>query len=151
MDLRPEVEDYVVSAVAEIDKPARTKIVIHISASQIMPDETARVTDGLHNFSAYRAWAAHRNLRKLLRMGAVTFAIGIGFLFLCLSLREFIPTGPGDPVLSTISEGWVVVGWVAMWRPLEICLYDWWPIWREQKFMTTMSAIAVECRAVASI
>jgi hypothetical protein len=27
-------------------------------------------------------------------------------------------------------EGLLIVGWVAMWRPLEIFLYDWRPIWR---------------------
>ena len=24
------------------------------------------------------------------------------------------------------------MGWVAMWRPLEIFLYDWWPVRRLQ-------------------
>jgi hypothetical protein len=26
-----------------------------------------------------------------------------------------------------IREGFLIGGWVAMWRPLEVFLYDWWP------------------------
>jgi hypothetical protein len=27
-----------------------------------------------------------------------------------------------------LSEGFTIIGWVAMWRPLEIYLYRWWPV-----------------------
>ncbi len=29
---------------------------------------------------------------------------------------------------GVIREGLLIGGWVAMWRPLEVCQYDWWPI-----------------------
>jgi len=33
--------------------------------------------------------------------------------------------------MSTPSrESLTIVGWVAMWRPVEIFLYDWWPLVR---------------------
>jgi hypothetical protein len=29
---------------------------------------------------------------------------------------------------QALHEGLAIGGWVAMWRPLEVFLYDWWPI-----------------------
>jgi hypothetical protein len=26
-----------------------------------------------------------------------------------------------------------VLGWVSMWKPMEIFLYEWWPIRRERR------------------
>ena len=26
------------------------------------------------------------------------------------------------------SESLLIGGWVAMWRPLEVFIYDWWPV-----------------------
>jgi hypothetical protein len=33
-------------------------------------------------------------------------------------------------VARVLEESLIIVGWVANWRPLEIYLYDWWPIRR---------------------
>jgi hypothetical protein len=34
-------------------------------------------------------------------------------------------------------------GWVAMWRPLEVFLYDWWPIRAEGRLLQRLSTIPV--------
>lgn len=35
--------------------------------------------------------------------------------------------GLGD-VSSFFAEGLIILGWVANWRPIEVFLYDWWPL-----------------------
>jgi hypothetical protein len=37
------------------------------------------------------------------------------------------------PLVAVLRENLLVGGWVAMWRPIEIFLYDWWPILTEDK------------------
>ncbi len=37
----------------------------------------------------------------------------------------------------------MIGGWVAMWRPLEIFLYDWWPIRAEARLFDRLSAMPV--------
>ena len=34
-------------------------------------------------------------------------------------------------------------GWVAMWRPVEIFLYDWWPIRAEARLFDRLAAMPV--------
>ena len=36
-------------------------------------------------------------------------------------------------------ESLLIGGWVAMWRPLEICLYDWWPLLRRRRVYKSIS------------
>ncbi len=52
-----------------------------------------------------------------------------------------------DPAL--ISEGFLILGWVAMWRPVEVLLYDWWPLARRLALLRCLAAISIEVRAAA--
>jgi len=49
----------------------------------------------------------------------------------------------GTPVAALIRETMIIGGWVAMWRPLEIFLYDWWPILVERKLYDRLSVMPV--------
>lgn len=42
-----------------------------------------------------------------------------------------------------LRQGLVICGWVAMWRPLEIFLYGWWPIRREARLYDRLSIMPV--------
>jgi len=43
-------------------------------------------------------------------------------------------------------------GWVAMWRPLEVFLYDWWPIRAEIRLFERLSTmpVSIEYKGTAS-
>jgi hypothetical protein len=40
-------------------------------------------------------------------------------------------------------EGLTIAGWVAMWRPLEIYLYDWWPLFEERRRLERLARMQV--------
>jgi hypothetical protein len=42
-----------------------------------------------------------------------------------------------------LREGFLIGGWVAMWRPIEIFLYDWWPIRAEARLFDRLGAMPV--------
>jgi len=46
-----------------------------------------------------------------------------------------------------LGEGLVIGGWVAMWRPIEILLYDWWPLRRELADRERLRDLRVELLA----
>lgn len=57
-----------------------------------------------------------------------------------------MPQGPWTPVREILREGLVITGWVAMWRPLEILLYDWWPLIDERRQIRRILDAAVSIR-----
>ena len=46
-----------------------------------------------------------------------------------------------------IKESFVIGGWVALWRPLEIFLYDWWPIRAEARLFDRLASMPVRLMA----
>jgi hypothetical protein len=51
-------------------------------------------------------------------------------------------SGIGEILRETLAIG----GWVSLWRPLEIFLYDWWPILREAHLSDRLGAMPVRIR-----
>ena len=49
--------------------------------------------------------------------------------------------------MRVLGEGLVIGGWVAMWRPIEILLYDWWPLRREIALRERLKDLTVELLA----
>jgi len=42
-------------------------------------------------------------------------------------------------------------GWVSMWRPLEIFLYDWWPIREEARLSDRLAAMPVRIKYLNAV
>ena len=47
-------------------------------------------------------------------------------------------------------ESLLIGGWVAMWRPLEVFLYDWWPIRAEARLFDRLAAMPVRLSYMAA-
>ena len=45
-----------------------------------------------------------------------------------------------------LREGLIIAGWVAMWRPMEIFLYEWWPLLRKGRLYEKLSRMRVDVR-----
>lgn len=48
------------------------------------------------------------------------------------------------PYKRLAEESLLILGWVANWRPLEIFLYDWWPLAQRRDLYRQLSLAAVE-------
>ncbi len=143
-DLDPDAEAYIVGAAREIPLAIPAKIVI-----QLPPAELAAAGDvgaALHNYFAYRRDIALRDLREQLRLGRTSLIIGLGFLFACISAREIVVSFGDGTFEKILSEGLIIMGWVAMWRPIQVFLYDWWPIRRTVLIHAKLATIPVELR-----
>jgi len=93
----------------------------------------------------YQEQATRLKVRNTLRLGRASLAVGLLFLAACVAGAQLIFTH--DNVLSDLlHEGLLIVGWVAMWRPLEILLYDWWPLLRDARMYARIAQMPVELR-----
>ena len=88
------------------------------------------MAEAIHNYFGYKAGLVRAEFTELLRQGRASLFIGLAFVTLCLLAADAIGR-PGSSTAATIArESLTIVGWVAMWRPLQIFLYDWWPLAR---------------------
>ena len=57
---------------------------------------------------------------------------------------------PESHARDILREGLVITGWVAMWRPLEVLLYDWWPLVQTRKHIARILAAQIDVRGPLS-
>jgi hypothetical protein len=71
--------------------------------------------------------------------------LGVGTVFLvgCLLLGQLLANSTLGEAATILREGLTIVGWVAMWRPLEIYLYDWWPLHEQRRQLELLGGIRV--------
>jgi len=145
-DLDPDAEDYLVDSVDEFPLKTPLTLVIHIPADQIQPDALDGLGQAIHNYFAYRRNETRRRLRFFFRDGRIALVVALAFLLVCIVLRQLaLAFGQGLPS-QIVDEGLYIVGWVAMWRPLEIFLYDWRPIWHRYRLFAKLAEIPIDVR-----
>ena len=132
-DLDPDAEEFIESWAQEFPPGSRFQLIIHLQQPAKEADPGALLGEAIHNFFAYKADMAERELHRLLRLGRTSLLVGVGFLALCTFAAKAIGTLAGGPYLDIAREGLVIAGWVAMWRPIQIFLYEWWPILRRRR------------------
>ena len=143
-DLDANAEDYIVESFKELQGVLPCTLVIHLDQSTGRPDEERLIAEAVRTHFARRARVFRRQLHRLMRRGLISLAIGISFLVAVFGIVRSMETFLGETPVSVLSrEGLIIVGWVAMWRPLEIFLYDWWPILGEKRTRERLSRMAV--------
>ncbi|WP_019499281.1 hypothetical protein [Pseudanabaena sp. PCC 6802] len=144
-DLDDKVENYIVQSVCEFPLKTTLKLVFYL------PDELKKeakqiVPEAIHHYFDYRRQTKDKELRAILREGRVALIVGLVFLFFCISVSGLIGWLNNQTLIDIFKEGLLIIGWVAMWRPLEIFLYDWWPIDYSRNIFEKLSHIAIEIR-----
>ncbi len=143
-DLDADAESYIVGAAREFHLTTPLRLVFHLPATETASAEGLQ--QAIHGYFSYRRDAAGRDLRFMLRQGRIALAIGLGFLVACLSLRALVSASATGPVRDIAAEGLVIAGWVAMWRPIQIFLYDWWPLRRMVRLYDKLAHVPVRIR-----
>ncbi len=83
-------------------------------------------------------------MRRTLQQGRASLGIGIAFLVVCMALRELLRSFGTAEWLRVGEEGLLILGWVAMWRPIELLLYDWRPQRQMQRTYQNLARMRVE-------
>lgn len=127
-ELDAEADRYIFTAVREIGADKPLKLVIHLPPDTADSPAARAIEPAIRNHFLYRLQTARRDLRHELQRGRTSFIIGLAFLVACMAAREITLHFWPSAIQRILSEGLLIIGWVAMWGPLEIFLYGWWPI-----------------------
>lgn len=143
-DLSRSAEEYIVESARELHTRTPSGVIIYLDQPASQPDEERAVGDAIRTHFARRTRLLRRSLFQLLRRGLFSLAIAVAFLGVLLATAQLAGVVGAERGFGTVvRESLLIVGWVAMWRPLEIFLYDWWPIAGEQRLHDRLSRIEV--------
>jgi len=142
-DLDQDAEEYIMGSAEEISRQGPLRLVIYLPVDQLPKTGAPDLGEAIHNYFAYREMHERRRLRLLFRDGRIALATGLAFLFCCVLLRELAFSFGSGAVSDIIGEGMLIIGWVAMWRPVEIFLYEWVPVRRRCRILAKLSKMLV--------
>ena len=143
-DLDPRAEEFIVEWARDLPRDARLALLVHLERSAGRADEAAMLGESVHQYFKQRAVDSRRRLRELFRRGRISLVIALAFLGSSIAAGNAVSSFlPDSHVAQVIREGLLIVGWVAMWRPLEVFLYDWWPIRAETQLFDRLSTMPV--------
>ena len=145
-DLDENAQPYIVDSAREFHLKTPLKLVLFLPEAQVL-EGSKHLPDAVHNYFSYRADMAQKEFKYTLRQGRWTLVIGLAFLILCISLSELTAQLGHGTVARILQEGLLISGWVAMWRPMQIFLYDWWPLRTQRRVLEKLRQIPVEVRA----
>lgn len=143
-DLDPNAETYIVEWAQEVRAGRPLGLVVHLARERAAPEAASMLRESVDDYFRRRAVATRVRLRRLLRVGRMSLVIGLAFLMAALALGEFLAGLLSKESWSWVAkESLVIGGWVALWRPLEIFLYDWWPIRTEARMYDRLGEMDV--------
>jgi len=143
-DLDPKAEEFIVSWAKEASRDAQLGMLVHLDRAAGKDDEATALRDAVHEYFAHRAQVMRQRLRELFRVGRISLLIGVVSLTVLFVLAELIGGFiPSAQIRDLLRESLLIGGWVAMWRPLEIFLYEWWPIRADARLCDRLSAMPV--------
>jgi hypothetical protein len=150
-DLDPKAAEYILDSAREATAGAPLALVVQLGREAGGESATALLRDAVREHFGRCADGKRRELRELFRTGRISLAIGLGFLAGAIALAQFL----GERIASEgyswmVSESLIIGGWVALWRPLEIFLYDWWPLRSQARLYDRLAAMQVSLRSAAA-
>ena len=143
-DLDVDAEEFITSWARELPHEKPLALLVHLDQPVVPSREGHTLRDAVHSYFTHRAQMSSQRLRELLRLGRTSLAIGSVFLVACLLIGDWIThLFPNNRGADIVRESLTIGGWVAMWRPLEIFLYSWWPILRERRMQDRLARMPV--------
>jgi len=137
-DLDRDAEDYIVSWARELPGNAPICIRVYLPLGETDSEAAKILPHALGRYFNYRAEALGRDLSELFRIGRLSLLVGLVVLGACVSGAR-AAAGWGGEIGDLLREGLIITGWVANWRPIEIFLYEWWPIVRHRNLLRRLS------------
>jgi hypothetical protein len=127
-DLDADAEEFIMSWARELPADPDLELVIELTLPAPV-DRIAGVEDAVRRYFATRAAIKRLEFGQLMRRGRLS--------------GQLVSRSGSGAFADIVREGLTIAGWVALWRPLEIYLYDWWPLHEERRRLDRLAQIRV--------
>ena len=132
-ELDTAAENYIVDAVKDFPKTTQFKIIVYLPENLVQTEQAKTIGLAIRNHFQYLILATDRNFRRRFRYGRVSLLIGLLFLSVALVARQMVSQLSSPFLAQLLADAFLIIGWVAMWEPITVLLYELWPIIQIEK------------------
>ena len=149
-DLDDDFVEYTVTSAQEFSLSNPVKIVIYIEQPESKDLPSPSIREAIHSFFLYQIDLQRLELRRFLKRAQLFLFVGLMILFICLSLSQRLTPQGTSGVMAILREGLVIFGWVSMWKPVELILFDWYPLFEKLRLYKKLAMTEIEIRFQAA-
>jgi hypothetical protein len=125
--LTTDAEEFIVEEAGAIPTKTAIHIKVHLALSEVKHKDD--IAPAIHRHFSYRKEQSQKEYKSIFKYGWRILFIALGLLAVIFTITEiaFHYMPDNKPVLF-IHESFIILSWVALWRPLELLLYEWYPV-----------------------
>ena len=100
-------------------------------------------------FRAYFTWELERlsrRRRREVQLGFLALLIAFALIAAVISVSQLVSWRLTGGVGAALKEALVISGWVLLWRPVELLVYDGLPWRRERRVLRSLLAAPIDVR-----
>lgn len=146
--LDPDAERYLLESAEDLAGAPALRVVVH--APDALRAHEADIVAAIHGHFRREHALAERRYRLRMRLGRRTLLLGMIVLVAALVLRELLLPRAGPAALAAVlSEGLLILGWVALWRPMETVIYERRDLRQKHAALARLAQVPVALAATA--
>ena len=147
----PEVNPFSETEVELVGEPALVRVVkklepgffrgggqirltILLPPDQITPDLPEQIKAAIQRFCQAKIADNQLQIKRTLWSGLRALPLGLVFLGISMTLSAMFNsqmlTFLSEGLNKLLGEGFVVIGWIVLWNPVQSFVNDWTPFWR---------------------
>lgn len=131
-ELNATVEQYIFTPAEEAPRKNDLMLAVFIPSEDLTAGTEKNLTSAIQNHFHRKAGSLEKHARKRTKTFLKNAVFGLVFLGICLTISYHLTHfSTGTDFYQILSQGFVVIGWVALWNPAEYLLFKRWEPRRE--------------------
>ncbi len=127
--------------------PHKADICISLFVRELAAEDQKEIALAIHQHFSHHLERTKKQLNHTVNLGWRSLVLAFVFLLLVYSIaNKLIPQLSQGGFTTPIRELFIILGWVALWRPAELLLYDWFPIRKNARLLERLSKAKIEIR-----
>jgi hypothetical protein len=117
-DLDPDLVEYLIDGARDLaNSPLRVEIWLGTAPS-------VDVSQAVRVYFQHEIDRSNRRRREQVRAGLIALSIAIAVVIALIAVAEMVERRVTGTLGSALREALVISGWVLMWRPIEVLVYN---------------------------
>lgn len=146
-ELDADAEEYIVDAVKDFPPKTSFKIIVYLPDMEINSKVSLEIARAIRSHFEYHSLMQRRKFRERFVYGEYALIVGLTFLAIATIASLAIDTYSTQyPVAHLVAKVLEVTGWVAMWEPVTVYLFQLWPIVKQRKIYDKISQMDIDIR-----
>ncbi len=145
-DLDDDFVEWINSSAREFSNQTPLKIVIYVEENEKSELSSEAIRESIRSFYSYKIELQRGDLKDFIRRAQIFFAVGLIVLVACLTGAQNLPQSQPPGALGILREGLVIFGWVSIWKPIELILFDWYPLYEKLRLFKKLEKTEIDLK-----